>query len=127
MKTKEKVINIHADHTNWFSRLAFYQDELKILTKRLEEVSTKNTRPEGLAEVEHFQNKFIIQHEKIDELEHTIIADEDRFKDEINHPTKAQVIHRMEDHLKEERLQESHEVNFKAKRKEFNEFLTHWI
>jgi len=57
-------------HTNTLNSLAFYEQEIEILKKRLEEIASKNTGHEVAEGIEHFQNQFIIHQEKIDELKH---------------------------------------------------------
>ena len=61
MKTDEKIYTQHAEHTDWISKLKFYDDEICILKNRLSEIISKNTQKDILAEAEHFQNQFIIQ------------------------------------------------------------------
>lgn len=63
---------LHHQSTDWLRELAFYKDELAILTKRLEEAAAKNTSGEVLAQVEHFQNRFIMLREQADILKHDI-------------------------------------------------------
>lgn len=63
---------LHHQSTDWLRELAFYKDELAILNKRLEEAAGKNTAGEVLAQVEHFQNRFILLREQVDILKHDI-------------------------------------------------------
>lgn len=57
-------------HVNTLSSLTFYEQEIDILKKRLEEIASKNTGNEVSEGIEHFQNQLIIHREKIDELKH---------------------------------------------------------
>jgi hypothetical protein len=66
METKAKIYDQHAENTEWTSKLNFYKDDIKIMTGRLEEVASKNSSKEVLAQVEHFQNQLIIQRNNID-------------------------------------------------------------
>jgi hypothetical protein len=70
-KTKH-IDDLHFEHALWTSEARFYADELKIYQKRLEEVASKNTSQEVRKQVEHFQNKFIIQKEQLDILNHEV-------------------------------------------------------
>jgi hypothetical protein len=76
MITKEKKVKhideLHFDHQLWYSEASFFADELKIYQNRLEEIASKNTKSEVRAQIEHFQNQFIIQKEQIDILKHEI-------------------------------------------------------
>ena len=38
-----KITILHNEHREWLNKLSFYNDDLIILKKRLEEVVTKNT------------------------------------------------------------------------------------
>jgi hypothetical protein len=63
------VSNLHSDALRG---LEFYEQELVILRKRLEEIAGDNTGREVAVNIEHFQNQFLIQNNNIDELKHKI-------------------------------------------------------
>jgi len=72
---KQEVIynsDLHFEHTHWRSELAFWEDELKSFNNRLEELVNRWTDKEVLAQLEHFQNSFILHREVIDTLQHEI-------------------------------------------------------
>lgn len=73
---RETYIDQHQHHKTWLNYLAFYKDEMQVLQRRLEEVASKNTDMEVLAQVEHFQNQLILQREQHDILRHDIKQDE---------------------------------------------------
>ena len=56
---KTSLNALHHQGNDWLRELEFYKDELALLTTRLEEVASKNTDKDVLAQVEHFQNKFV--------------------------------------------------------------------
>ena len=62
----------HAEHREWLNKLDFYYDDLKIMRHRLEEVAARNTNKSLMAQVEHFQNQFVIQRNELDEMKHAI-------------------------------------------------------
>jgi len=66
------ISRITSEHSDWLRSIEFYQQELEILKKRLAEVSAKYTNQDVKAEVEHFQNQFIVQRNNLDELHHSI-------------------------------------------------------
>jgi hypothetical protein len=71
--SKEKKVHasdLHFEHVLWKNQLSFYKDELKLLQKRLEEVSAKNTSPEMKVKQGHFQDQIVIQQNEIHELNH---------------------------------------------------------
>lgn len=61
--------DLHFEHKQWRRELLFWEDELKSLHKRLSELVLRWTNKEMLAQLEQYQNKFIIQENEIDELE----------------------------------------------------------
>ena len=63
---------LHHQAIDWERELNFYKDELKILKSRLEDVVSKNTHQEVLAQAEHFQNKFIILGEQMAVMHHDL-------------------------------------------------------
>lgn len=72
---KNEIINnsdLHFEHTQWRSELLFWEDELKTFTNRLEELVKRWTDKNVLAQLEHFQNQFILHGEVIDTLQHDI-------------------------------------------------------
>jgi predicted nucleic acid-binding Zn-ribbon protein len=69
---KTSISTLHHQGTDWLRELEFYKEEIAILTTRLEEVASKNTNKEVLAQVEHFQNKFIMLREQLDILKHDV-------------------------------------------------------
>lgn len=69
---KVSVSYLHHQSSDWTRELEFYKEELAVLTKRLEEVISRNTSKEVAAQVEHFQNKFIMIREQVDILKHDV-------------------------------------------------------
>ena len=62
----------HAEHREWLNKIDFYYDDLKIMRHRLEEVAARNTNKSLMAQVEHFQNQFVIQRNDLDGMKHAI-------------------------------------------------------
>ena len=66
------VINnsdLHFEHKQWTRELLFWKDELKSLQNRLNELVLRWTEETILAQLEHYQNQFVIQENEINELE----------------------------------------------------------
>lgn len=57
---------------DWKRELMFFKDEIPVLQSRLEEVVSKNTDKDILAQAEHFENKFRVMHNNLDELLHDV-------------------------------------------------------
>jgi hypothetical protein len=77
------IKEIHLLHTEWNSVLDLTRDEILSFENRLEEIAKANTGKEMLAQVEHFQNRFIRQKEVVDELRHDIREDELRIAENV--------------------------------------------
>ena len=69
---KASINSLHHQDTDWLRELEFYKEEIAILTTRLEEVISKNTGQNVTAQVEHFQNKFLLLREDVDTLAHDV-------------------------------------------------------
>lgn len=74
----EKIYTQHQENQGWHQKMSFYKDEIKVLQNRLGEVVNKNTSKDMLAQAEHFQNKFIVFRNNVDELSHKINLSEDQ-------------------------------------------------
>lgn len=66
--------DLHFEHSLWKGELLFWEDELKSFNNRLSELATRWTNKEVLAQLEHYQNQFVLHGEVIE-----------TFKNEINH------------------------------------------
>jgi hypothetical protein len=60
--------DLHFEHVQWRSELAFWKDELKSFNNRLEELVTRWSKIEVLKPLEHYQNEFILHQGVIDDL-----------------------------------------------------------
>ena len=79
--------DLHSDHQLWLNTLRFCKDEITIFEHRLEDIAKRNTVTEVMAELEHFQNRYIREREVIDELRHDIKQHENHLeKFAIEHP-----------------------------------------
>ena len=114
-------------HTDALRSLDFYKQEITILTKRLEELAADNTGLEVAVKVEHFQNQFLIQHNNIDELKHSLHENlkkiENQVKESAGFISKLSAAENLElydQYLKEEKI-----IN--GIRQEFNRFASKWM
>ena len=105
----------------------FYKDEISILKGRLEELATKNNAQDVLAEVEHFQNQFIIQRNNIDEIAHKVREHEQSLLEEIKSNPVAVDHRKVEYHAVEQDLVNSFEKVFNEVREDFNKFSSKWM
>jgi len=127
MATNESIYKQHEENTEWLKKLDFYKDEISILKGRLEELATKNNAQEVLAEVEHFQNQFIIQRNNIDEIAHKVREHEQSLLEEIKSNPVAVDHRKVEYHAVEQDLVNSFEKVFHDIREDFNKFSAKWM
>lgn len=83
------------ESSDWKNSIDFYLDEIKILEERLGEVAQKNNKPSITANVEHFQNQFILQRESLQILRHDVHAQQLKVEADIlpkNRLTDEEVI-----------------------------------
>jgi len=115
------------EHSEWHRGIAFYTQELDFMRNRLAVVSSKYTRIEVKAEVESYQNQFIVQRDNLDRLKHDIGShesnlnrDSQELHDHVGNTTLAahDVIRDRYDEL---------ETTINQLRQEFNRFLAKWM
>ena len=70
--------NMHFEHVQWKRELAFWEDELKSFNNRLSELITRWTDKDVLAQLEHYQNEFILHGGVIEDLQESIEEHEER-------------------------------------------------
>lgn len=122
--TTKPITQLHIEHNTWLMKLDFYADEVIIMTKRLEEVASKNTAKDILAQVEHFQNQLILQKENIDEIRHAIKDHENYLENRINENPTASDHRSVNDHPKMRENVNAFEKIFNELRHEFLAFLS---
>ena len=125
-KTKH-LDDLHFDHQLWKSEANFYADELKIYQKRLAEVASKNTSDEVRKQVEHFQNKFIIQKEQMDILNHEVNVHEQWLAKFAKENPVAIDHHLFADHTAMHEKMQSFSKIYAELKNEFNHFLATWM
>lgn len=126
METK-KIYELHEEHKEWLNNLAFYKDEIKVMQNRISEVASKNSSPEVLKQIEHFQNQLIIQRNNIDELNHSIKDHENYLENRVNENPTAVDHRKVNDHPKMRDSYTSFDKVFNELRKELNVFLAKWM
>lgn len=122
METK-KVYDLHEEHKEWSSKLAFYKDEIIVMKNRVSEIASKNTAKDTLSQVEHFQNQLIVQRNNIDEIAHSINEHETYLVNKAKENPTAIDHKSVNDHAKMRDSFNSFEKVFNELRHELNEFL----
>lgn len=120
---KHSILEVHTEHTNWYSKLDFYKDEIAILENQLEEKVAKDKKTITLSEVEKFQNQFIIQKDNIDRIRHAVNIDEDKVIKELKRNPNNIDKYTIEEDFSIEDSIDTFEKNFKELRYEFSTFL----
>ncbi len=125
---KKNIETLHFEHKLWLNELKFALDELNIYERRLEELAKDNKEDKELmVQLERYQNKFILQKEKL----HDLITDIQRHEVRISDFAKA---HKDDaeglvftDHDKiRERMDVFNEMGAELK-KDFYDFVRNWM
>ena len=111
------------ENQTWGRLLDFFKQENNVLKTRLSVVVDHKTGKDFLALAEHFQNRFIIKDEFIDELNHDINAQERMLKENITSGVAVmnERLMKRQDKLRNE--MEYLEKDFAQLKNEFNKYL----
>ncbi len=122
--TSQKYIHeLHAEHNEFLSVLAFAKDEIKTFKTRLNEVVTANNKQEVMAQVEHFENQFLRHNEVIDELKHEIHECEVRIAKLAEENNVATDHRKTDDHAELRNQMETFNKIYSELKTEFKKFL----
>jgi hypothetical protein len=120
-------VDLHFEHENWQRELNFWEDELKSFHLRLEELVMRWTDQGVLAEIEKFQNQFMIQEEEFDSIENQIAMHE---KNMAGHYEKNEdVLNKMfvDQHLTLREVMETERNLYNSLKKDFFRFMTKYM
>jgi hypothetical protein len=70
------IPSLHMEYRLWTRELIFYKEEIKIFEDHLSSLLKRNNKNGVPAQIEHFQNQFILQKEVIDFLKHDLRVSE---------------------------------------------------
>lgn len=70
--------NMHFEHKQWEGELSFWKDELMFFNNKLSELVTRWTDKDVLAQLEHYQNEFVLHGGVIEDLQEIIEKHEER-------------------------------------------------
>jgi len=124
---KKYVYDLHAEHTEWQNKIAFYKDEITMMRNRLGEVAAKNSDKEVQAMVEHFQNQLIVQQEQSDILKHDVKEYENVITDHLKKNSTAPDRMKWGDHSHMRDRVDAFEKIMNDLRKELIGFLVRWM
>jgi len=126
---KELIYNadLHFEHENWQREINFWEDELKSFQLRLEELVNRWTDKTVLAEIEKFQNQFMIQEKEFEALKDQIAMHE---KNMSSHYKKNEdVLNKMfvQQHLEFRGVLETERDLYYKLKKDFYRFMTKYM
>ena len=126
---KEVIYNsdLHFEHEQWRRELFFWEDELKSFKNRLGELVTRWTNNEVLAQLEHFQNEFILHGRVIDDLLEAIEVHETRIAGQSKTGVDALDTAMVKKHLEFRNKIETQRQIYADLKKEFFRVLTKYM
>ena len=130
METKSEILyneDLHFEHKQWRSELAFWEDELKSFKNRLSELIRRWTNKEVLAQLEHYQNEFILHEGVIDELQEAIEKHETRIAGQTQSGLEALDTAMTKKHLEFRNKMETQRLIYADLKKEFFRFLSKYM
>ncbi len=125
--SQQYLTHLHQEHQQWIHELSFYEEDISIMRKRLEEIASRNTGKDMHAMIERFQNKIIIQQEQIDILLHDINECESHLIKNVEENPVATDRRKMEDHTELRERVQTFELLFNRLRKDLNTFVATWM
>jgi predicted nucleic acid-binding Zn-ribbon protein len=123
MENQKYITDLHQEHQDWEKKLAFYEDEIKIMKNRLSEVSAKNTDSAIKIKVEQYQNRFIIQKNEIDQLKHAIGKEESELTANLKENPVAYTHRKLDDNIELRGKIEIFDPIFESLKADFNQFI----
>lgn len=119
--------DLHFEHKQWNCELFFWEDELRSFKIRLNELVSRWTDESVLAQLEHFQNQFLIQENAINELEQKINVHETNI---ASHTEKGQDVldtRLVKNHIELRNKMEVQRLIYHDLKKEFFLFLSKYM
>jgi len=119
--------DLHFEHENWQRELDFWGDELKSFHLRLEELINRWTDHEVLAEIEKFQNQFMIQEKEFYSLKDQIAMHEKNMA--AHYEKNEDVLNEMfvSQHLALREVMETERSLYDNLKKDFFRFMTKYM
>jgi len=119
--------DLHFEHENWERELDFWGDELKSFHLRLEELVNRWTDHQVLAEIEKFQNQFMIQEKEFDSIKDQIAMHEKNMA--AHYEKNEDVLNEMfvSQHLALREVMETERNLYDNLKKDFFRFMTKYM
>jgi len=122
------IRSLHLEYQLWTRELIFYKEEIKIFEDHLSAILKRNNKNGVPAQVEHFQNQFILQKEVIDFLKHDLSVSERQLAGFVHELSEDGIDNiKMDNHGKlRERVGTFRKIYMEIKT-EFRRFEMHWM
>ena len=126
---KEVIFNsdLHFEHKQWKRELLFWEDELKSLQNRLNELVLRWTDKEVLAQLEQYQNQFMIQKNAIDELEDHIILHETNISEHFKKGEDVLDLQMIKEHTEFRNKMDTQRILYSDLKRNFFRFLSKYM
>jgi len=119
--------DLHFEHKQWASELAFWKDELKTFKDRLSELVTRWTDKDVLAQLEHYQNEFILHGYVIQDLKETIEKHELNISEHSTDKADSMDVPMFNTHKDLRKKMETERQIYADLKKEFFQFLSKYM
>ena len=122
------IRSLHMEYQLWTRELLFYKEEIKIFEEHLTAILERNNRNGVPAQVEHFQDPFILQKEVIDFLKHDLIVSERQLAN-FAHELSGEGIDtiKMDNHAKLRERMSTFRKIYREMKNEFRRFEMQWM
>lgn len=126
---KEIIFNsdLHFEHKQWRRELFFWEDEIKSFRNRLKELAARWTDKEVLAQLEHYQNQFIIHENVINEMQDDINVHETSIAAHIKKMEDVLDTILVKNHIEFRNRMETQRNIYNTLKKEFFRFLSKYM
>lgn len=126
---KELIYNadLHFEHILWTKELDFWEDELKSFNNRLDELVKRWTNPSVLAQIEKFQNQFMIHENAMNTMKNQIAMHESNIAEHYKNNEDVLNKHMVNKHLMIREQMETQRNIYQALKKEFFQFMTKYM
>tara|TARA_B110000211_G_C13774566_1_gene419061 strand:+ start:192 stop:581 length:390 start_codon:yes stop_codon:yes gene_type:complete len=129
MEAQKEVLynsNMHFEHQQWNRELIFWQDELKSFNSRLSELVTGWNDEQAVAQLEYYQNQFVLHRGFIEDLIEVIEKHEISAADQTKTGTVLQNV-LAKKHIELRNGMDSQRYKYAELKKEFFRFLSKYM
>ena len=122
------IRSLHMEYQLWTRELIFYKEEIRIFEDHLTAILKRNNKNGVLAQVEHFQNQFILQKEVIDYLKHDLQVSERQLAGFVYEMSSDGIENiKMDNHGSLRERMTTFRKIYKDIKNEFRRFEMHWM